>query len=155
MSVAEQWSHHDGPLTEVATRMTRWLRGNVLDGRLGLPSSPAPMGSSRIADLRHPPGCQRCPGGGIRAGPGHLPHRRELRDVRIPPGGRRPLDASTFACASTRIALAFRDSLWWLIGSRAAAAGVLQLEELIAVIGAIVFLVVLAVETVAGSYRAS
>src|SRR5207244_3743907 len=59
---------------------------------------------------------------------------------------RRVIDASTLACASTPITLAFRDSLWWLVGSRVADAGVQQLEALLAVIGALVFLVVLAGE---------
>jgi hypothetical protein len=49
-----------------------------------------------------------------------------LRGVR-----RRALDAAVVACVAMLVALAFRDSLWWLIGSHAGVAGLRQLAELL------------------------
>jgi len=53
----------------------------------------------------------------------------------------------TAACASVPVALAFRDSLWWVVGSAGDQAGFGQLALLVAVLGGAVFLAVLAAET--------
>ena len=60
---------------------------------------------------------------------------------------RRALDGAVTACACTVIALAFRGSLWWIVGSRDAVAGTPQLASLLGVVALAAFLAVFGVES--------
>lgn len=68
-----------------------------------------------------------------------------------PIGGRqrRLADAAVIASVSVPIALAFRDSLWPLIGATTATAGIVQLEALVVVVAAGTFVAVLGAESAA------
>ena len=70
-----------------------------------------------------------------------------LRGVR-----RRVLDAMVMACSCTVIALAFRSSLWWIVGTRDALAGLPQLASLLAVVALAAFLLVFSVESLVRSH---
>jgi hypothetical protein len=61
---------------------------------------------------------------------------------------RRLVDASVAAALSVPVALAFRDSLWWLLGTRDASAGFGELEVLVTVAATVVFVVALGSEVV-------
>ncbi len=61
---------------------------------------------------------------------------------------RRVLDASVAGCAAAILALAFRNSLWWLVGSASGAAGPSQFAVLTGGAVLVAFLVVLGLETV-------
>jgi len=65
---------------------------------------------------------------------------------------RRLLDAVVITCVSLLTALAFRNSLWWIVGSNANAAGLAGLALLLAITGLSVFALVLAIETVLRSH---
>ncbi len=65
---------------------------------------------------------------------------------------RRLLDAVVITCASLLAALAFRNSLWWIVGSNANAAGLPALAVLLAITALSVFALVLAIETVLRSH---
>jgi hypothetical protein len=60
---------------------------------------------------------------------------------------RRLLDASVAACAAAIVALAFRNSLWWAVGSNSAAAGPSQFATLTGGAVLLSFLVVAGAET--------
>jgi hypothetical protein len=66
---------------------------------------------------------------------------------------RRGVDALVAACIAGVCALAFRDSLWWLVGSRGAVAGATQFAELLALTASAVFVIVLAVESLLRAHR--
>jgi len=65
---------------------------------------------------------------------------------------RRLLDAGVITCVSLLAALAFRNSLWWVVGSTATAAGLSALTLLLAITALTVFALVLALETVLRSH---
>lgn len=67
-------------------------------------------------------------------------------------GQRRAVDAGVVACIVAIAALAFRDSLWWIVGSDAAAAGPSQFAALLGIATFIAFVLVFAVETLRGSH---
>jgi hypothetical protein len=66
---------------------------------------------------------------------------------------RRALDAAATMCASVPVALALRDSLWWVVGSTSERAGLGQLWTLLAATGCAAFLAVLAAESGLGIHR--
>ncbi|MGD0834069.1 MAG: hypothetical protein ABSA40_06535 [Candidatus Dormibacteria bacterium] len=72
---------------------------------------------------------------------------RPLRGAR-----RRALDAVVTAGACVVITLAFRASLWWIVGSRDAVAGTHQLAALLALAACAGFVAVLAGESLAGAH---
>jgi hypothetical protein len=63
---------------------------------------------------------------------------------------RRLLDASVVTCAGLIVALAFRNSLWWIVGSTAALAGLPQFATLLGIAALTCFCIVFGAETVAG-----
>jgi hypothetical protein len=65
---------------------------------------------------------------------------------------RRALDAAVVACTGVLAALAFRDSLWWVIGSRASAAGTSQVAELLGLAAVTSFAAAFAVESLRNSH---
>jgi hypothetical protein len=65
---------------------------------------------------------------------------------------RRMLDASVAACAAAIVALAFRNSLWWVVGSNPAGAGPSQFATLTGGAVLLAFLVVAGVETLFRSH---
>ena len=65
---------------------------------------------------------------------------------------RRLLDASVITCVGFVAALAFRNSLWWIVGSSATAAGLPELALLLGITGLTVFALVLALETALRSH---
>jgi hypothetical protein len=65
---------------------------------------------------------------------------------------RRLLDAGVITCVSLLAALAFRNSLWWVVGSSATAAGLPALALLLGITALTVFALVLALETVLRSH---
>lgn len=65
---------------------------------------------------------------------------------------RRVLDASVAASATMLAVLAFRDSLWWVVGSSSAVAGTRQFAVLLGVAALTCFGVVLGAETALGSH---
>jgi hypothetical protein len=73
---------------------------------------------------------------------------RPLRDTR-----RRLADATVVAAAAVPVALAFRSSLWWLIGTTDAIAGLEELDVLLVLVATVTFVGVLGVETLAGIHR--
>jgi hypothetical protein len=60
---------------------------------------------------------------------------------------RQALDASVLTCIGLLVVLAFRNSLWWIVGSRAAEAGIPQIYALLGLTAATVFAVVFACES--------
>ena len=66
---------------------------------------------------------------------------------------RRLLDAGVITCVSLLAALAFRNSLWWVVGSNATAAGLPALVLLLGITALAVFALVLALETVLRSHQ--
>ena len=62
----------------------------------------------------------------------------------------REVDAIVLACAAVPISLAFRNSLWWVIGSNESRGHLSRLSALLAVIAVVVFLIGLVFESVAG-----
>ena len=74
---------------------------------------------------------------------------RPLRGVR-----RRLADGAVIAAAAVPVAVGFRSSLWWLIGTTDERAGLTELEVLLVVVGVATFTVVLVVETMARLHRA-
>lgn len=71
-----------------------------------------------------------------------------------PLGGiqRRVLDAAVTACAAAVVAVAFRDSLWWIVGSNQSAAGAAQFAALLGIATLAAFLVVLGLESMLRSH---
>jgi len=65
---------------------------------------------------------------------------------------RRFADACVLAAAAGPIALAFRGSLWWIVGATDASAGLGELAVLVLVVTLGTFAIVLLVETVAGTH---
>ncbi len=65
---------------------------------------------------------------------------------------RRVLDASVIACAAAIVTLAFRNSLWWAVGSNPVAAGPSQFAALVGGAVLVTFLVVASVETLLRSH---
>jgi hypothetical protein len=55
---------------------------------------------------------------------------------------RRVLDASVAACAASVATLAFRNSLWWVVGATSGAAGSAQLATLLGCAIAVTFVIV-------------
>jgi hypothetical protein len=68
------------------------------------------------------------------------------------PASRRGLDAAVAGCAAIWVALAFRDALWWTVGTRAATARPIDVAELLGIAGSATFLAVLGSETLAQSH---
>jgi len=62
---------------------------------------------------------------------------------------RRLLDAALLGCASVPIALAFRDSLWRLVGTSTGQADLADLDRLLAVVAAVVISATFLIEMVA------
>ncbi len=60
---------------------------------------------------------------------------------------RRAADASVLACAGTLVVFAFRNSLWWIVGSNGNLAGIPQLSLLLIIFAIPFFLLPFAVET--------
>jgi hypothetical protein len=65
---------------------------------------------------------------------------------------RRALDAGVLACCGVLVVLAFRNSLWWIVGSRPAVAGIAQAYTLLGLTALGFFAVVLAVETLRNAH---
>jgi hypothetical protein len=65
---------------------------------------------------------------------------------------RRVLDASVAACAVAIVALAFRDSLWWIVGSNPIAAGPSQFAALVGSVFLVTFVMVAGAETLLRSH---
>jgi hypothetical protein len=65
---------------------------------------------------------------------------------------RRLLDAGVITCVGLLAALAFRNSLWWIVGSNATAARLPELALLLAITALSVFVLVLALETALRSH---
>jgi hypothetical protein len=65
---------------------------------------------------------------------------------------RRALDAGVLACFGVLVVLAFRNSLWWIVGSRAAMAGIPQTYALLGLSALAFFVVVFAFESLQGSH---
>lgn len=63
---------------------------------------------------------------------------------------RRILDAGVGSCVAALIALAFRDSLWGIVGSTASSAGAAQFAALVGILTVPAFVIVFAVETMLG-----
>lgn len=75
---------------------------------------------------------------------------RSTRPSYGPP--RRMVDSSVIACGTAIVALAFRDSLWWIVGSNASMAGPSQFAALVGSAAFVAFLLVASVETLLGSH---
>jgi len=67
-------------------------------------------------------------------------------------GRRRALDAGVLACVGVLVVFAFRNSLWWIVGSRAAVARIPQAYALIGLAAAALFAVVFAVESLSNTH---
>lgn len=65
---------------------------------------------------------------------------------------RRALDAAVLTCVSLLVVLAFRNSLWWIVGSNPAAAGIPQIYALMGLTAPAVFAVVFAIESLRHSH---
>jgi hypothetical protein len=65
---------------------------------------------------------------------------------------RRMVDASVIGCMTAIMTLAFRNSLWWIVGSNATAAGPSQLAALVGTAGLVTFIFVVTVETLLRSH---
>jgi hypothetical protein len=65
---------------------------------------------------------------------------------------RRVVDAVVAACIAAVAALAFRDDLWWVVGSNPTAAGAAQFALLVAGVALVAFGVALTIETVLRSH---
>lgn len=73
-----------------------------------------------------------------------------VRSPKVVSGARRRLlDATLLGCASVPITLAFRDSLWGLVGSSTVAAGLAELDQLLILVAASVVGLTFLVETIA------
>ena len=68
--------------------------------------------------------------------------------VRLVGARRRFLDAALIGSGSVPIALAFRDSLWWLVGSSTERSGLAELAVLLAVVAASAAGATLVIETI-------
>jgi len=75
------------------------------------------------------------------------------RERPLSPAKRRLIDATVAACAGVQIALAFRESLWWVVGASGAGAGPTRLLGLLLVCALPVFAATLAAETVAHAHQ--
>jgi hypothetical protein len=67
--------------------------------------------------------------------------------------GRRLADAAVLAAAAVPVALAFRSSLWWVVGATDATAGLGELAGLLLVAMVAMFVLVVGAETLAGVHR--
>lgn len=65
---------------------------------------------------------------------------------------RRMVDATVIACTTAIVTLAFRNWLWWIVGSNATAAGPSQFASLVGSAGLVTFIVVATVETLLRSH---
>jgi hypothetical protein len=70
----------------------------------------------------------------------------------LPGTQRRAVDASVAACGAAIAALAFRNSLWWIIGSSATLAGPEQLATLVGAAILCAFLMLFMLETLLRSH---
>jgi hypothetical protein len=61
--------------------------------------------------------------------------------------GHAPRPACVLACAGVLVVLAFRNSLWWIVGSRADVAGISQAYALLGLSALAIFVVVFAFES--------
>ena len=164
VAVADQLGARLGPLGPAAGALNRWLGTGVLDGRLGVRRHPLwwAGGAALAFGVLLAAGAAREEGFSpallLFVGVGScgmfaflVIGGAFLGIVRSPTPStgvrRRAIDAVTAACASVPVALAFRDSLWWVVGSAGDQAGFGQLALLVAVLGGAVFLAVLAAET--------
>jgi hypothetical protein len=76
-----------------------------------------------------------------------------VRSTRQLAGRRRQLlDAATATCLGLLVVLAFRNSLWWLVGSSAAAAGIAQTYALLGLSALALFVAVFALEALRGHH---
>src|SRR5438552_1109727 len=83
-------------------------------------------------------------------------HLALVRSVRPSFGRpRRLADAAVIGCASVPVALAFRDSLWWLIGVNQGAARAGHLLGLLLIVGVTTFFVVFAAESLVRAHGRS
>jgi hypothetical protein len=60
---------------------------------------------------------------------------------------RRAIDAIVFTCVGVLVPFAFRDNLWWIIGSDSTAAGVPQLGAMLGIFAVLIFAAVFATES--------
>jgi len=67
---------------------------------------------------------------------------------------RRVVDASVTACVAAVASLAFRDDLWWVVGSNPTAAGAAQFAFLVTGVALVAFVVALTIETFLRSHAA-
>jgi hypothetical protein len=67
---------------------------------------------------------------------------------------RSAVDAGVLTCVGVLVTFAFRYHLWWVVGSRNAAAGLSQLLALLGITALAVFAVVLALETLLRAHPA-
>jgi len=65
---------------------------------------------------------------------------------------RRAVDAAVTACIAAVTALAFRNSLWWIVGSRGSVAGIPQFASLLAVVAFSVFVATFTAESLLRSH---
>jgi hypothetical protein len=68
---------------------------------------------------------------------------------------RRVVDAGVTACVAAVAALAFRDELWWVVGSNPTSAGAVQFALLLAEAAIVAFAMALTIETVLRSHTAA
>lgn len=66
---------------------------------------------------------------------------------------RRAVDAGIFSCIAAVSALAFRNSLWWIVGSNSSAAGLDQFAVLVGIVTLLAFVIFFAAETLLRSHR--
>ncbi len=67
--------------------------------------------------------------------------------------GRRLADAAVLAAAAVPVALAFRGSLWWIVGSTEPTADLVELVDLLLVAAVATFALVVVAETLVGLHR--
>jgi hypothetical protein len=166
VAVVDQWTHSLGPLGRLAAPVNRWLGAGMLDGRSGVRRHPLVWAAGIALGF----GLFLAAGAASEGGPAPLLalftgvgacgmfaflviggwFLGAVRSTVPSTGGRRRvIHAATLTCVSVPTALAFRDSLWWLVGSTSDRAGLGELAALLAVVGCAVFVAVLATETVA------
>jgi hypothetical protein len=65
---------------------------------------------------------------------------------------RRLIDATVVACVAALVALAFRNSLWWVIGTNATSAGNGEFARLLGIAVAVAFAAGFATESIMGTH---
>jgi hypothetical protein len=161
VAVAEQYSGWLGPLKTAGLRVLAWLDQRALTLIRGHPLAAA-ASASLVFGLALAANTSIAEGAGPAVGLDVAVGATAMFAFSVAAGsylavvhGRRPLvgtprrltDAAVIGCASVPVALAFRDELWWLIGSHQGGAGAGHLLELLVVAGISTFLVVFAGES--------